>query len=238
MTIQQGDSTSTALSPPTQSITSQTQYNSTTTGTTTQATTLIGMPANKTQTSITGRLAVVYPTGHAARYYLIDSLGPIELIPVKEIGPLYRYDRVTITATGNLVSQENQRVLYMEEWAPLPSQQARFPTVSGPQSTLMILLQFSDMAGSHPVSYFQNMLTGSRGSMNAYYVEVSYNSITVTGTTTSQWYTLPHPSSYYNVNTWSSCAYGGDFDKLTQDIISLVDPYVNFGLRTFPLRNS
>lgn len=186
------------------------------------------MPANKTQTSITGRLAVVYPTGHAARYYLIDSLGPIELIPVKEIGPLYRYDRVTITATGNLVSQENQRVLYMEEWAPLPSQQARFPTVSGPQSTLMILLQFSDMAGSHPVSYFQNMLTGSRGSMNAYYVEVSYNSITVTGTTTSQWYTLPHPSSYYNVNTWSSCAYGGDFDKLTQDIISLVDPYVNF----------
>jgi len=186
------------------------------------------MPANKTQTSITGRLAVIYPSGHAARYYLIDSLGPIELIPVKEIGPLYRYDGVTITATGNLVSQENQRVLYMEEWAPLPSQQAKFPTVSGPQSTLMILIQFSNMAGSHPVSYFQNMLSGPSGSMNAYYVEVSYNSITVTGTTTSQWYTLPHPSSYYNVNTWSSCAYGGDFDKLTQDIISLVDPYVNF----------
>ena len=183
-------------------------------------------PAN-TLTTTQGHLTITYPLGHPARYYLVDDLGSIELIPSSSgVGDLYRHEGKTIEVTGNLVEQDNQRTLYVENWTALAAM--ALPSVSGPQSTLMILIQFSDIAGSHSVNYFQNLLTGSSGSMNAYYVEVSYNTITITGGPTSQWYTLNHASTYYDVHTWDSCISGGDFSTLAQDIVNKVDPDVNF----------
>ena len=153
--------------------------------------------AGNTLTTIAGRLAIAYPADRPARYYLIDSLGPIELIPSPAgVGDLYRYEGVTIEVSGNLASQDNQRTLSVEKWAPLEARAAvGFPTVSGPQSTLLILVQFTDIAGSRSVGYFQNLLTGASGSMNAYYAEVSYNMITVTGGPSSVWHELPMPAS-------------------------------------------
>ena len=185
-----------------------------------------GPKTPETPVTITGRLATAYPMDHPARYYLTDSLGPIELIPAADVGDLYRYEGATIEVTGNLVSQDNQRILYMEKWVALKA--VEFPAVSGPQSTLLVLIRFTDIAGSHSVSYFQNLLTGASGSMNAYYVEVSYNMITVTGGPTSQWYALPHASTYYNVDHWGDCSSSGDFDLLANDIVTLVDSSVNF----------
>ena len=169
---------------------------------------------------------------HSAGYTLTDSLGTIILIPSSEgEGDLYRYNGATIEVTGTLVSQPNQRTLYMEKWVPLQAFGAEgWPTVSGAQSTLVILFQWNNLAGTHTVSYFQSLVTGASGSMNAYFVEDSYNTITVTGGPTSQWYTLGHPSTYYYVNTWDSCGPSGDYTELTHDILDLVDPYIDFSL--------
>ncbi len=182
-----------------------------------------------TETTISGVLTINYPMDHPAGYLLMtESLGPIVLIlsPAGE-GDLYRYNRATIEVTGDLVTQDNQWILYVKEWVPLMAV-AALPTVSGPQSTIMILFQTTDEPGINPVSHFQDLLTGASNSMNAYFVEDSYNTITVTGNPTSQWYTLPHPSTYYNVHTWQSCISGGDYTTLAHDIVDTVDSDVNF----------
>jgi M6 family metalloprotease-like protein len=168
---------------------------------------------------------------HPARYYLIDNLGPIELIPsAAGVGNIHRYEGVTIQVTGNLVSQNNQRTLYLDKWVPLEARAAaEFPAVSGPQSTVVILVEFSDNTASHTAAQMGELVFGTSGNaMNAYYIEVSYNSITITGGYTSVWNKLSHPTTYYNVNTWSSCAVSGDFWYLARDIVNLVDSYVNF----------
>ena len=182
--------------------------------------------ADKTQTTITGRLAIAYPMDHPARYYLIDNLGSIELIPSPAgVGNLHRYEGATIQVTGNLVSQDNQRILYMDNWVTLEA--AAFPAVSGSQSTVVILVEFSDNTASHTAAQIGQLVFGASGNaMNAYYIEVSYNSITVTGGYTSVWNKLSHPTTYYNVHDWGSS--WSEYRKLAVDVVSLVDPYVNF----------
>jgi len=188
--------------------------------------------ADNTQTTVTGQLAVAYPMNHSAGYTLTDSLGTIILIPSSEgEGDLYRYNGATIEVTGNLVRQDNQRTLYMEKWVPLQAFGAEgWPTVSGAQSTLVILFQWNNLAGTNPVSYFQSLVTGASNSMTAYFDEDSYGMAWVTGGPTSQWYTLPHPSTYYNVDHWGDCSPSGDYTELTIDILDLVDPYIDFSL--------
>jgi M6 family metalloprotease-like protein len=190
----------------------------------------VEVAANNAETTITARLATAYPMNHSARYYLIDNVGSIELIPSPAgAGDLYRYNGATIEVSGYLVSQGNQRTLYMEKWVPLEARAAMgFSAVSGPQSTLVILIQWSNLAGANSVSYFNSLIFAGVNSMNAYYQEVSYGMIWVTGNPTPQWYALTHPYTYYNVHTWDSCVYGGDFWVLANDVVTLVDPYVNF----------
>jgi len=99
-------------------------------------------------------------------------------------------------------------------------------TVTGPQTVLILLIEFPDLAGIHMPWYFQNRIR----SMNAYFVEDSYNMITVTGGPTSQWYMLSNPSTHYNVHTWESCSpsNAGEYYRLADDVFRLVDAYVNY----------
>lgn len=177
-------------------------------------------PANSTYFKTTGLLAVLF--GRIARYCLIDEFGSIELVFEYEAGNLYRYGGTTIEASGYLVGEGDQRTLYVEnltllEVAPTIS------SVSGSQSTITILVEFSDNTASHTVNYFQQLIFSQ---MNAYYVEVSYNSIQITGGTTSQWYKLSHSTTYYQVHNWGSSWL--EYRKLASDVIALVDPFVNF----------
>jgi M6 family metalloprotease-like protein len=185
-----------------------------------------------TQTTITGRLAVYYPMDHSAGYSLIDSVGEIELIPGPGgAGNLYRYAGATIEVTGNLVSQDGRRILYVEKWLPaeVSVEWAQPTTVTGPQTVLMILAQFPDIAGARAPWYFQSVING-RPSMNTYFVEDSYSMITVRGNPTSSWYTLPNPSTDYNVHTWESCSaeHASEYYRLAEDAFRLADPYVNY----------
>jgi len=190
--------------------------------------------SSDTQTTITGRLAVYYPMDHPAGYSLIDNVGEVRLIPGPAgAGDLYRYAGTTIEVTGNLVSQDGRRTLYMEKWVPAEVSASYLPptTVTGTQTLLILLIEFPDIAGTHLTPYFQNLITGLVGSMNRYFGEDSYGIIAVTGNPTSRWYTLPHPSTDYNVHTWQSCSpeNANEYYRLADDAFRLVDPYVNYG---------
>jgi len=179
-------------------------------------------PANSTYVRITGRLATLF--GRTARYYLKDDLGLIELIIDAGAGDLYRYEGMTIQVSGYLVSQDNRLTLYVEKWTPLEA--APLGAVSGTRSAVVILVEFSDNTASHTVNYFQQLIFGQ---MNAYYVEVSYNSIQITGSVTIQWYKLSRPTTYYPIDTWEKAHNGwAIYRQLASDVIALVDPYVNF----------
>ncbi|MDD1750254.1 MAG: hypothetical protein LUO89_10310, partial [Methanothrix sp.] len=187
-------------------------------------------------TTITGVLTINYPKGlNPAGYHLTTDLGDvIVLIPNPAVeGDLYRYNGAAIEVTGNLVGG----ILYMENWVPLGgTMAATISTISGPQNTLIILFQTSDHAGTNTVAHFQDVLTGPSPSMNAYFVEDSYNMITVTGSVagpagpppTPQWYTLPQVSSFYPVQTWQDCINGAGYTTLAQAIVAAVDSDVNF----------
>jgi M6 family metalloprotease-like protein len=189
---------------------------------------------DNTQTTVTGRLVINYPEDYPASYYLIDSLGEIQLIPsAAGVGPLYQYEGATIEATGNLVTQDGQRILYMETWAPVGVSAAAWDpiTVTGTQRVLLILATFSDINYIHLPSYIQERIyNGSSPSMRLYFEEDSYNIITVTGNPT-RWYTLAKSNLAYNIFTWESCG-KGDFHQFAEDVIKLVDadPSVNFAL--------
>ena len=177
-------------------------------------------------TTVRGRLAVNYPIDHPTSYFLVDSLGTIGLIPGTSPGNLYRYDGMTIDVTGNLVGEGEQRTLYIEKWVPVgvgPKWPGPSP-VTGVQTVLFLLVRFSNISGTHVPSYFQSLITR----MAFYFEQDSYSMVTVRRSPTVQWYTLSHPSTYYNVHTWDSCGSSGDFEKLAEDAIHLVDPYVNY----------
>src|SRR5262245_22805952 len=77
--------------------------------------------------------------------------------------------------------------------AALPTQAA---TVSGTQKWLTILCKFQDVAAEPKAKlYFEQLYTHTRG-LDAYWREVSYNAINLTGSTVVGWLPLPHSLSY------------------------------------------
>jgi len=183
-----------------------------------------GSSPNGTYSRIVGELAILY--SQTARYYLIDDQGPIELLLTSDTEDLYRYDGMSLQLAGYLATQNAERTLQVTDWSALEIQQAA-ASVSGPQSAIVILAEFSDNTAGHTVEYFRQLVFGNTGdAVNAYYVEVSFNQIQVTGDTTSQWYKLSHPTTYYDVHGWGST--WSEYRKLAADTVALVDPYVNF----------
>lgn len=78
--------------------------------------------------------------------------------------------------------------------------------LSGDQSTLAILFNFSDNT-SQPFSpaNIANALFNNADSSNLYYQEVSSDAVSFSGLAVG-WYTIPYSSSTCNTNTWASAA--------------------------------
>src|SRR3989442_16031600 len=75
--------------------------------------------------------------------------------------------------------------------------------ISGAQSTLVVLVGFSDKTNSTSPIRIANTLSG----MNNYYAEDSYGIVsfatTLSPSATSQWYSLQQTMEYYSANTAS-----------------------------------
>ena len=83
---------------------------------------------------------------------------------------------------------------------------ARTPILTGTMKNLVILARFSDQAPTKTQAEFDNLFNqvgyttdGAVGSVKDYYMQVSYNKLTVQSVI-SPWVTLPNPMAYYGTN--------------------------------------
>ena len=82
----------------------------------------------------------------------------------------------------------------------------RAPILTGTMKNLVILARFSDQSAAPSQTEFNNLFNmsgypndGAAGSVKDYYLQVSYNKLTVESVV-SPWVTLPHTQAYYGVN--------------------------------------
>src|SRR2546427_7253980 len=105
--------------------------------------------------------------------------------------------------TAHLISQMGPMQLYNP--APLTARNSElpFPPVSGAQSTLVVLVGFSDKTNSTSPTG----IAGTLSTMNNYYAEDSYGIVsfatTLSPSATSPWYSLQQTMEYYSANTAS-----------------------------------
>jgi immune inhibitor A len=110
-----------------------------------------------------------------------------------------------------------------------PALQAMPPT---PFRTLAILVQFSDKPAQVNATFFDNLLFGTgAATVRGYYREVSYgllDIVTVNLPSSLGWVTAPQTYSYY-VNGQSCLgSYPRNCQRLTEDLVTLVNPVVDF----------
>ena len=110
-----------------------------------------------------------------------------------------------------------------------PALQAMPPT---PFRTLAILVQFSDKPAQVSATFFDNLLFGTgAATVRGYYREVSYgllDIVTVNLPSSIGWLTAPQTYSYY-VNGQSCLgSYPRNCQRLTEDLVALVNPAVDF----------
>ncbi len=110
--------------------------------------------------------------------------------------------------------------------------------VVGTRRALVLLVDFSDAAGTRTQAHFTQLLFSlgslATGSMRDYYREASYTQLDVvgivsgTGGPTAGWYRAPNPKTYYTNNNFGFGAYPKNAQRLAEDVIALADPHVNF----------
>lgn len=93
--------------------------------------------------------------------------------------------------------------------------------IAGSQPWVNILCKFSDVDSvPHPPSYFNTMFASSYKGLDHYWRRTSYDQIDLNGSTTSsQWYTLPKPRSFYI----KPGSYGADLNLLSDDCTAAAD---------------
>ena len=98
-----------------------------------------------------------------------------------------------------------------------PTSSFSYQPVSGPESTIVILVRFTDVANTKSRAEIDNMVFNL---MDNYYRAVSFSKTSITGTSTATWYLLQNAMSYYLTNRW----------WLIRDAVALADWEVDFRL--------
>jgi immune inhibitor A len=116
----------------------------------------------------------------------------------------------------------------------LPSRllRAEREEISGTFKALAILIDFTDKTSSVDAADFDTVLFVNQfGSLRHYYREVSYGQldiITLTLPSSLGWITAPQTYLNYCNGQYGTGAYPRNTQKLCEDIVDLVDPYINF----------
>jgi M6 family metalloprotease-like protein len=106
-----------------------------------------------------------------------------------------------------------------------PSYYPKIQPTSGPQKTLAILVEFSDVKHAVNETTINDMIFGQ---MAEYYLNVSYGQIQVVGRSVG-WYQLHNPMAFYGADTNPS-QQGSDTNpvQLIRDAITAAEPDVDF----------
>lgn len=148
-------------------------------------------------------------------------------------------DDAILQAAGGLLSLNRHRVSIVGSELSRPQGGARLvrtqtiqrmdpesaTEVKGTLPWITIACKFSDYADEpRTMAYLTSMYRNTYPGLDHYWREQSYDNINLTGSTAAGWFTLPHPSTYYQTLP------GGNLNmSLTvQDCVSVADPYVNF----------
>jgi immune inhibitor A len=103
---------------------------------------------------------------------------------------------------------------------------------AGSFKALAILVSFSDKPAQVSAAFFDTLLFVQRsGSMRNYYNAVSYNTldiITVNLPSSLDWSSAPQPYAYYVNGNYGMGSYPKNSQKLVEDLVALVNPYVDF----------
>jgi M6 family metalloprotease-like protein len=101
--------------------------------------------------------------------------------------------------------------------------------VMGAQPWVSLLCKFADIATqAQPVSYFRGMYGDAYPRLGHFWREVSYDNISVAGSSAFGWYTLPHPRSYYVYDQDGDGGEELEFQRAFDDCTAVADPYVYF----------
>ncbi len=104
--------------------------------------------------------------------------------------------------------------------------------VTGNYRILALLVHFSDNTSSVSASFFDTLLfQTSSGSVRDYYNEISYGQldlITVNFPSSTNWQMMPQTYAYYVNGENGTGSYPNNTQKLTEDLVDLVDPLVDF----------
>jgi M6 family metalloprotease-like protein len=103
---------------------------------------------------------------------------------------------------------------------------------ASPFRTLAILVQFSDKLAQVSAASFDTLLFGPGSqTVRGYYREVSYNQldiVTVNLPSSLGWRTAPQTYGYYVNDQSCTGSYPNNCQKLTEDLVAMVDPVVDF----------
>ena len=101
--------------------------------------------------------------------------------------------------------------------------------MTGAQPWLTMLCKFPDInTDLKPLSYFQGLMGSTYPGLDHYWRELSYNTITLEGSRTVGWYTLPHSSSYYGLEIGGGLSGWSMLYPLTSDCVAAADEDVYF----------
>ncbi len=106
--------------------------------------------------------------------------------------------------------------------------------ITGQFRVLAILVQFSDHPSNSPAVFFDSLLFDSNGvTVHDYYNEISYGQLdlmTVNLPSSMGWVTAPQTYAYYVNNQTGTGTYPNNTQKLTEDLVDLIDASVDFSL--------
>lgn len=197
--------------------------------------------------TVTGTLNIVWgdgrpgtDEGHEVAFVTTDDGETIQVLlddaVVRNAGGLLALNRKRVTITGVWKSHDTApggpralqatRISLAEDRGPAPLPEEDQP-ISGPQPWVSIPCKFSDVAAEpRNQAFFQDMYASVYPGLDHYWREQSYNIANVSGSTSTNWFTLPQPRSYY---VTSSSPGGANLNNLAIDCIAAADPTVNFG---------
>jgi immune inhibitor A len=104
----------------------------------------------------------------------------------------------------------------------------------GSVNVLALLVKFTDKPSQVAAASFDSLIFGSTGNtVRVFYEEVSYGTltlVTVNLPSSLDWGTAPNTYTYYTAGNYGLGNYPRNAQKLVEDVVDLVDPYVDFSL--------
>ncbi|HEX6100974.1 MAG TPA: Calx-beta domain-containing protein [Thermoanaerobaculia bacterium] len=200
-----------------------------------------------TPSTVTGTLVIVWGDGppgtdeeHEVGLLTTDDGQTIRIVlndvVVQNSGGILALNRKRVTVTGVWTGPgaepDGPRDLEAGRIVPAPdrgleSLAQEDQPISGPQPWVSIPCKFADVAAEpRDQAFFQNMYASAYPGLDHYWREQSYNLANVTGSASTNWFTLPQPRSYY---VTSSSSGGANLTNLANDCIAAADATVNFG---------